>query len=289
MTSHPLLFRSQRVQALVAAAVLASVPLATSAADDADPIRFGARVDVPPLAYEDDDGQLRGYSIDLCEEVKKTFAELFPERRIEEGYVKLTVSSRQDMLRNGEVDTICGAFSVTESRLKDFDFSFLTFVGGAGVATLRHQGPLLPRPVKLPSDTTAKVAVLRDTTTRELVESLLGTSVTILPMDTHQEAFQALADSEVDYYFGDRAILQAMADRSGDADRFQVSGRFLSYEPYAMPFAKGENTDLRYATNKALAKLYRSKRIFGIYERHFNGEAPNEVLQSLYRLYAIPE
>lgn len=279
----------RRVFFQVLGVVVASALAAPALAEDGRPVRFGARTDVPPMAYEDSDGTLRGYSIDICDEVKKVFAELYPERRIEDGYVKVAAGDRQQKILNGEVDTVCGAFSVTESRLKNFDFSFLTFTSGAGAVALRKVDTLLPRTTKEPADAAMKVAVVTDTTTRELVESLLGTSVSIEPKTTHQDAFRSLVQREVDLYFGDREILQAMVERSGNPGEFVVGGKFLTYEPYAMPFAKGKNVELRHAADKAIAKLYRSKQILNIYKRHFGGADPNDVLQSLYRLYAIPE
>jgi len=78
------------VPGLVLAAVLGAALAGPVLAEDGRPIRFGARTDAPPMAYEDSEGVLRGYSIDICDEVRKVFAELFPERRIEDGYVKVT-------------------------------------------------------------------------------------------------------------------------------------------------------------------------------------------------------
>jgi len=277
------------VLSVVLATALVSALAGPALGEDGRPIRFGARTDVPPMAYEDSEGVLRGYSIDICDEVRKVFAELFPERRIEDGYVRVTAGDRQQKIISGEVDTVCGAFSVTESRLKDFDYSFLTFTGGAGVVALRKVETLLPRATKAPVDETMKVAVVNETTTKELVESLLGTSVSIQLKTTHQDAFRALVQREVDLYFGDREILQAMVERSGNADEFVVGGKFLTYEPYALPFAKGKNVELRHAANKAIGRLYRSKQILSIFKRHFDGKEPNEALLSLYRLYAIPE
>lgn len=260
-------------------------------ADAADrPLHFGARADAPPMSYRSEDGQFRGYAIDICDSVKKVYRELYPEREIAEGYVEVTATDRQDKLLNGEIDTVCGAFSITQGRMKDYDFSFLIFASGASVAARRSVAPVLSvaedeKKVKEP----AGVAVVSDTTTQALVEELLGTSVSMQLKATHAEAFAALAKGEVQYYFGDRDILRAVVGRADNAEDFQVGGKFLTYEPYALPFAKGKNPELLQAANIAIARMYRSRQINSVYERHFTGQRPSALLQSLYQLYALPE
>lgn len=251
-------------------------------------IHFGARADAPPISYRTADGRFRGYAIDICEAVKKAYRARHPEREIAEDYVLVTTADRQEKLRNGEVDTVCGPFSITESRMAEFDFSFLIFVSGGSVAARRPDGliPALPQPT---SDTLQRVAVVSETTTLEFITSLLGTSVEIDRKATHDEAFAALDAGEVTYYFGDRAILNAVVGRAANADAFVVGGKFLTYEPYALPFAKGRSAGLRDAANAAIAELFRSRRIHDIYENHFPGQRPSDLLQSLFQLYALPK
>src|SRR3546814_8433719 len=108
-----------------------------SEAAEAGAIRFGPRADVPPISYRTADGRCRGYAIDICEEVKKAYRARHPEREIAEDYVLVTTADRQEKLLSGEIDTVCGPFSITESRMADFDFSFLIFVSGGSVAARR--------------------------------------------------------------------------------------------------------------------------------------------------------
>src|SRR3546814_20734880 len=78
-----------------------------------------------------------GYAIDICEEVKKAYRARHPEREIAEDYVLVTTADRQEKLLSGEIDTVCGHFSITESRMADFDFSFVSFVSCGSVAARR--------------------------------------------------------------------------------------------------------------------------------------------------------
>lgn len=271
------------------APLLALLLLAPAAeAGETGAIHFGARADAPPISYRTADGRFRGYAIDICEAVKKVYRARHPEREIAEDYVLVTTADRQEKLRSGAVDTLCGPFSMTEGRMADFDFSFLIFVSGGSVAARRPSG-VIPGMARWNVGEVQRVAVVSETTTLEFVSTLLGTSVEIDRKATHDEAFAALAAGEVSYYFGDRAILNAVVRRAANADEFVVGGKFLTYEPYALPFAKGRSPDLQDAANAAIAELFRSRRILGIYENHFPGQRPSDLLQSLFQLYALPE
>jgi|GEM_PF-246822 len=254
------------------------------------PIRFGARIDTPPMSYRDEGQQFRGYSIDICESVRETYAALYPDRAIEPGYVEVTAENREEKLSSGDVDVICGPFSMTARRMETFDFSFLVFASGASVATLRRPQtlgqPLLEAGAAKPP---ARVAVVSETTTEALVRKQLRTSVDIVRKADHMAAFAALIGGEADYYFGDRVILTAVAERSNAGADVVVGGKFLTYEPYALPFARGKNGDLRLAANLAIAKLYRDGGIKHIYKNNFGERRPSELLLALYRLYALPE
>lgn len=260
-----------------------------AAATEQPPLRFGARGDVPPMAYVTEDGQFRGYMIDICEALKRTYRVLNPDREIADGYVKVTAADRRSKLEDGEVDTICGAFSVTEERMHSFDFSFLTFASGASVAARRSGSTVLQAKEGSADNKPPQVAVVSQTTTEALVEQLLGTGVDVLRKATHDEAFDSLVLGEAEYYFGDRVILSAIVGRSDNANEFVVGGNFLTYEPYALPFAKGRNRDLMDAANITIAELYRSRKIHKIYENHFEGQRPSDLLLALYQLYALPE
>lgn len=273
---------------LLASAVVMAQPSAVQA-DSGPVLRFGARADAPPMSYRDAEGNFRGYAIDICEAVREVYRQRYPDREIADGYVLVTAADRQEKLRSGAVDTICGPFSITESRMADFDFSFLIFVSGASVAARRQEDSFLAAAADREPTGTPRVAVLSETTTSQLVTALLGTSVEVERKATHDEAFAALAAGEVMYYFADRAILKAVVGRADNAGDFVVGGKFLTYEPYALPFAKGRSPELRDAANATIAELFRSRRIHVIYENHFPGQRPSDLLQSLFQLYALPK
>src|SRR3546814_6703393 len=104
----------------------------------------------------------------------------------------VTTADRQEKLLSGEIDTVCGPFSITESRMADFDFSFLIFVSGGSVAA-RRPSSVIPAAPQAMQGALQRVAVVSETTTLEFIESLLGTSVAVDRKATPDEAFAALA------------------------------------------------------------------------------------------------
>lgn len=270
-------------------ALALAATLAAAAAAAEPPIRFGARADAPPISYRTEDGQFRGYAIDICEAARAAFQRRHPDREVAPGYVEVTAANRETMLADGAVDMVCGPFSVTAERMDRFDFSFLIFASGASVATRREVSTLLQPSAKSADKRPAQVVVVSETTTEALVQNLLGTAVDIMRMPTHTAAFDALSGGKADYYFADRVILSAVAARSKLGDDIVVGGKFLTYEPYALPVLRGRNQDLLQAANLAIATLYRDGGIENIYKSHFPDQRPSDLLQALFQLYALPE
>jgi glutamate/aspartate transport system substrate-binding protein len=63
----------------------------------------------------------------------------------------------------------------------------------------------------------------------------------------------------------------------------------FSYEPYGLMLRRNDAA-FRLVVNRALAELYRSARIAGVYDRWFGAFGrPSQALQSMYLLNALPE
>lgn len=279
----------RRGAAVLAAAILVLLADALPAAA-AEAVRLGVRRDAPPMSYYDPESdRYRGYTIDICREVLKVYHRaLGLEEAPPPVYVQVTAGDRLKKLQDGEIDVLCGATTVTVARLPQADFSFFTFLSGAGVMVRQQAESNLQMQQQTAKKQAPRVGVVANTTTEERVEELFRSAATVVPVTSHDDAFQKLQAGEIDYYLGDRVILQATLERSDYADAFVVGPGFLSYEPYAIPVAAGKRA-LLVAANTAIAELYRSGRIEQIYRAHFGDRPKGDALAYLYRAFAVPE
>lgn len=82
------------------------------------PLRVGVRSDVVGFGFlNEDTNKHYGLEIDLAEELARRLGYADVE------YVDVLPETRKDMLMNGEVDCLVACYSVSETRLANFDFS----------------------------------------------------------------------------------------------------------------------------------------------------------------------
>jgi ABC-type amino acid transport substrate-binding protein len=248
-------------------------------------IVFGAREDTAPFAYKEGD-DFKGYSVDLCYKIFEQYKHNKGDTDLKLKIIAVDASNRFEELKNKRIQILCGATTVTIERMKDHHFTLLTFLSGASVMKRRDaRVEALTQPI---DHEAVKVGVVVHTTTKELVERLLGVSVKMVPKDNHFAAFRALQRGEVDFYFGDRMILRERLRKAQDRDRFILAPGFLSYEPYAIAVQK-DNHELLQAANAALANLYRSGEIKKIYHRWFGTGKMSSLLEAMYEIQKFPQ
>ncbi len=73
-----------------------------------------------------------------------------------------------------------------------------------------------------------------------------------------------------------------------DANTYRLSDDLYSYEPYGLVMRR--DPEFRLAVDRAIARLYRTGEISGIYKRWFGAlGTPSPLLQAMYILQSIPE
>ncbi len=270
---------------------------------------FGARVDAAPLSFRRS-GQWKGYSVELCEKIFHRYVKMYRDSlsqrdnedigRLEPKFVPVIAAERIDRLADGSIDAMCGVTTITVQRMKQVDFSFLSFVSGAGIMkkTQTNSRVLVTPGEEEQSPKVTYVGCTEDmqysdcTTTDNWVANRFGRAISPIPRKSHDEAFEALKNDEAEFYVGDRVILahrlrRLNQEKFGDSDAYTLAPGFLNYEPYAIALSKG-NDLLAFAANATLAELYRSGEIGRIYDNYFDTEQ-SRLLKSMYQLQAIPE
>lgn len=250
-------------------------------------IGLGYRENSIPFSYIGDDNQPWGYSVDLCIKVVAAIVKQLGVDELQLLWVPVTPETRIAKLKSGEIDLECASTTKSLTRMQEVDFSLSTFIDGGGYLARRSAG------IKRFEDLAGKrIAVAAGTTSeRTLAEALLQKNMRaeLVKVSDHQQGFAALLKGNVDAYASDRSLLMGLVLDSGTQNDWAIGPETLSYEPYALMMRRND-ADFRLAVNRELARLSRSREIFGIYDRWFGFLAkPGPQLESLYFLNGLPE
>ena len=254
---------------------------------DSGTLKIGYRLDAAPFSFRNSIGEAAGYTVDLCRAIAASVKDELGLAAIDVAYVPVGAIDRFDAVAERRIDLLCGATSMTVQRRATVDFSIPTFIDGAGVMYSANG------PDSFEQLAGRKVGVRGGTTTEDALRttlSQLSVAADVVPVFDHADGIERLETGELAAYFGDRAILQYMAQRTptGGAD-LRLSDRYFSHEPYGLALERGD-TEFRLVIDRTLSRLYRSGAIEQIFVKNFGPTAqPSELLLGLFLSNALPE
>ncbi len=233
---------------------------------DRGTINMGHREASVPFAYIKD-GNVQGYSIDLCnkfvEKIKSTLK--MPSLKVK--LVPVTSQTRLALIANGTIDMECGSTTNNLTRQKQVDYLPVTFITGTKLTSKKGSG------ITEIEDMQGKVIALSQGTTNEkAIKRIMkeqGIKIKIVNVKDHPQAWLALTSGRVDAYATDDVLLYGLISKSKNPDQWQVTGRFLSYDPYGLMVPRDDSTYKRIGT-VLLADLMRSGEMLEIYNKWFN-------------------
>jgi len=201
-------------------------------------------------------------------------------------WVEVTTQNRFDMVAQGKADMECGSSTITLTRMKQVDFSLITFVESTGLVVRANTG--LTKAGDLNGQ---KIAVAANTTNEAALSGLLKQGklkFTLVPVKDRDAGIAALEKGEVDGYASDKLLL--VGARFQDAKALTMLPDDLSLEPYAIVLPRGDWA-LRLAVNSALAEVFRSGAIFSVFGKWFDQIKlkPGPVLLAVFSLGALPQ
>ena len=253
---------------------------------DTKTIKIGYRAGATPFSFFDQQAkEPAGYTIDLCRLVVESIGKsLNAPLKIE--WVEVTTQNRFDMVEQGKADMECGSSTVTLSRMKQVDFSLVTFVESTGIIVRANAG--ITKAVDLSGQ---KIAVAANTTNEAALAGLIKLGklkATLVPVNDRDAGIAALEKNEVDGYASDKLLL--VGARFKDAKALTMLPDDLSFEPYAIALPRGDWA-FRLAVNTGLASVFRSGVIFAVFDKWFNQIElkPGPVLLSAFSLGALAQ
>ena len=250
-------------------------------------IKLGYLTQSIPFSYIDADGKPNGYSVDLCMRVTTGIQEQLGLPDLAVQWVPVTLETRFDSVKSGEIDVECGITTNTLSRQKQVDFSVMTWLDGANFA-VREESPY-----KTLSDLAGKkIAVIAGTTTVGAFKQVLEKSYVnaeLVTVHSHAEGLDAVRRGAADAYAADHTVLVGLAVQMAQSMKLRLGDRTLSYEPYGLMLRKNDQ-DFRQAVNTVLSRIYRSGQIIPIYDRWFGKLGkPSQFITVMYLMNGLPE
>jgi glutamate/aspartate transport system substrate-binding protein len=254
---------------------------------DTKTIAVAYRTDALPFSFEDKDQKPSGYTVDLCRSVIGVIERQIGVAPLQVKWVPVTVATRFGAISSGQADMECGASTVTLGRMKEVDFSSLTFLDGTGVliraATTGNS---------LMDLANKKIGVIAGTSNEHALNAALKAKVvtaTVVTVKSRDEGLAQLEAGTLDAFAGDRVLLVGLASKSKDPKALALMADALSYEPYAIALPRGDWA-MKQAVNAALSQIYQSRALPEIYMRWFSSMGrPTPAMEMMYALGRLPE
>ena len=295
---------------LFLAAMLAAVSIHAQSGNSAAFVRIketsrlvlGYSMDARPFSYRNESGFPAGYSVELCQQIAEAIKTELHEPNLNIAWMPIATFDRFDAVKQGRIDIMCGADTITLARRRDVAFSIPIFPGGVG-ALLRSDAPprlknvLAGKPQPFHPTWRANAAEtlqfkafasVSDTTAEKWLHQKINdlqvvTTETTVP--SHEAGVEAVVARKADALFGERAVLLDFARRRGARDVI-VLDRLFTYEPLALTVGAGDEP-FRLLVDRTLARIYAYTPFGGFYTKWF-GE-PDDSTITFFRWNAIPE
>jgi len=254
-------------------------------------VNMGHRESSVPFSYIGDDGKPQGYSIDLCNKFVDEIRKTLKMPNIKVNHVPVTSQTRIALMANGTIDVECGSTTNNLTRQKQVDYLPVTFITGTKLGSKKGSG------ITEIEDLDGKaIALSLGTTNEKAVKRVIkekGLNVKIISVKDHPQGWLALDTGRVDAYATDHVLLYGLISKSKDPSAYQVTGRFLSYDPYGIMVPRNDSTYRRLGT-VMMADMMRSGDMMKTYNKWFS-PGPTKIdmpasstLKTAFEIQALP-
>lgn len=258
---------------------------------DRGTISIGHRETSIPFSYIGDDSKPIGYSIDICMKIVDAIKAQLGKDDLNVKYVPVTGQTRIPLIANGTIDLECGSTTNNLTRQKQVSYLSTTFITGTKIASKKDSG------ITEVEDLKGKILGLAAGTTNEKALKAVieekGLDVKIVPVKDHSQGWLALETDRIDAYGSDDVLLYGLISKSKDPSQFQVTGRYLSFDPYAIMVPRNDSTFERLG-RVVMSDLMRSGEMAKMYAKWFEPGPTNinmplsDTLNAAFGIQALP-
>ncbi|MFO1311446.1 MAG: amino acid ABC transporter substrate-binding protein [Burkholderiales bacterium] len=251
-------------------------------------ITLGYREGAAPFSARQRNGDVRGYSVELCEKIAAAVGRSLGVANLKISWKPVDSATRISDVVERKIDAECGSTTITLSRMERVDFTVPIFVDGG--SALVRAGKDAPTTVAQLAG--KRVAVMPSTTTETALKralSVAGANATVVPVKDAAEGVAMLLAGKVDAYASDRMLLAQLRLTNPKAAELAFLDNDFSYEPYGIMVPR-DDPDFRLLANRTLVGLYKSGEIDPIFIRWLGPYGnPGALLNAMFYLNAYPE
>ena len=254
-------------------------------------INVGHRESSVPFSYIGRSGEPIGYSIDLCMNIVDAIKKEIGVSDLKVNFVPVTGQTRIALISNGTIDLECGSTTNNLTRQKQVAYLATTFITGTQLASKKDSG------ITEIEDMEGKVIALTlGTTNEKAIKSIMkekGINIKTIPAKDHSQAWLLVNSGRADAFAMDHVLLYGLISKDKRPENFQVTGRFLSFDPYAIMVPQNDSTFQRLG-NVVLADMMRNGEMQKVYDKWFN-PGPTKInmpmsprLKEAFAIQALP-
>ncbi len=216
-------------------------------------LTIGGEINSPPLEFVDEDGEYRGFNVDLMKALSL-------EMGVEIKFMPMDWVNAHIALQDGTIDAIQG-MNYNEARRAMYDFSDEYLVNSLACFVRKEESQIFG----IDNLKGYRVAVQRsDFAAYALAD--IG-EIEVVFFSDLEEAFDTLLNKEVDAVLGNKLTAQYIL-RNSNGKRVKIVGNEINFTSYGMAFKKG-NDELVNEFNKALNNIKKQGTYNKIYEKWF--------------------
>jgi glutamate/aspartate transport system substrate-binding protein len=260
--------------AAIVSAISFSLPAFADAGDsptlkriqDSGVVNIGHRETSIPFSYIGTNNEPEGYSIDLCHKIVDAIKDQLGVSSLEINYVPVTGQTRIPLIANGTIDMECGSTTNNLTRQKQVEYLPTTFITGTKIASKMGSGIN-----ELEDMNGMVIGMSAGTTNEKAIKAAIaagGLDIKVVTVKDHSQGWLALKTDRIDAYGSDDVLLYGLISKSNNPSNYQVTGRFLSFDPYALMVQRNDSTFERLG-RATMAGLMRSGEMHEIYAKWF--------------------
>lgn len=221
----------------------------------------------PPFSYRDANGNVMGYTIDLCKAIAAEIGKelSIPELRIV--YLPRTPSNRIQLLNDGSIDIECAASTNTPERAKVAAFSPPLFATRSRFVSLAKNNinsleDLRGKSISVVLGTVNIAQILQISREQKL-------GLVSVPVTEVNEAFKLVTDGRVSAFAMDDVLLSSLVAQSEAPEDYRISGESLSKVSYYGLMSRVSDAPFAQMVAKHLRQLSQTPAMQEIYDRWF--------------------